>query len=86
MHLSQRQDSRRRSYEIQKKDDDIKRLTRERDEEREIRINKEKEIERLQSLLKEQNLHAVSSLESRKQDATRKVTHIFYLKFVKDVL
>ena len=78
MQLFQRQDAERRLHEIQKKDDDIRKLTEERDNERRIRRNRDKEIERLQSVLKEQHLHTASSIDRRNQDTARQVTHIFY--------
>ena len=76
MQLSQRQDAGKLLHEIQKKDDDIGRLTKERDEERTKLRSKDKEIERLQNLLKEQHLHAASTLERGHQDATKKVNFI----------
>ena len=61
---------------MHKKDADIRRLTRERDEERTKLRSKDKEIERLQILLREQHLHAASTPERGMRDTTRQVCFV----------
>ena len=76
MQIHHRKDEERRSHDIQKQNDDIRRLTRERDEERTKLRSKDREIERLQHLLKEQHLHAASMLERENRDIARQVCSV----------
>ena len=55
------------------RDDEIRRLTEERERDRAKLRSKDKEIERLQSLLKESSLHATLNPIQGAQDQTKKV-------------